>query len=192
MNNTYFLLRHGQTPYQVEKERIIYPWPEPSPILLTKKGEEEVSESAKKLKKEKIDLIFSSDISRTRQTAGIVGQELGIEVVFDIRLRDINLGIYKGRSSEEYWQSFSNQKEVLSKRPSQGESWRDVQKRLMEFLEEIDERYIDKRILIVSHQGTLWFLEGTVKGLNDNDLILGLKGKGLPTGQFRELKIYGS
>jgi len=35
MNNTYFILRHGVTPYQLKKEKIIYPWPETSPILLT-------------------------------------------------------------------------------------------------------------------------------------------------------------
>jgi len=186
MNNTYLLLRHGQTPYQAERKGIIYPWPEPSPILLTKKGEGEVKKSAQKLKKEKIDMIYSSDISRTRQTAGIVSKELGLEIIFDVRLRDIDHGIYKGGPQEEYLRFFSNSKERLSKRPPQGENWDDVRRRMTNILEEIDKKYKNKRILIVSHKGPLWILETAGKKLG-GDSFLEMKQKGLPTGQFREL-----
>ena len=139
--------------------------------MLTKQGEEEARRGAKELKEKKIDLIYSSDASRTRQTAEIVNQELGVEIIFDPRLRDIDLGIYKGGSLEEYWQLFSNQEDRLFIRPPKGESWADVQKRMIDFLKEIDKKYKNKRILIVSHKGPLWLLEGTVKGLNDYEIM---------------------
>lgn len=187
MNNAYYILRHGQTIYQAEQRGIVYPWPEISPILLTKEGEKEVKKTTEELKKKKIDLIYSSDASRTRQTAEIVNRKLGVEIILEPRLRDIDLGIYKGRSVEEYWQSFSSQKERLFKRPPRGESWDDVRKRMVGFLEEIDKKHKDKRILIVSHKGPLWFLEVTVKGLDDEKLFE-MKQEGLGTARSRELK----
>ncbi len=56
--NLYFLLRHGETPYQLKKEKIHYPWPESSPILLTERGKKQIEILAKKLKQENFDLIF--------------------------------------------------------------------------------------------------------------------------------------
>lgn len=187
MNNRYFILRHGQTIYQAEERGIVYPWPEPSPILLTEKGVEDVKKSAKELKKEKIGLIYSSDASRTRQTAEIVGQELGIEVILEPRLRDIDSGFFNGRPQEELFQFFSNPEEEFYKRPPQGENWNDVKERMMDFLKEIDKKYKSKRILIVSHKGPLRLLEGVVKGLSNTE-ISEAKERGLSTAQFRELK----
>lgn len=186
MNNTYFILRHGQTPYQVDKKRMIYPWPEPTPIYLTKEGEKQAEKSAKELKKKGIDLIYSSDVTRVKQTAGIVAKELGLEIIFDIRLRDLDHGIYKGGPHEEFSKNFTDPKERLFKRPPHGESWNDVKERMYGFWKEIDNNHKGKTILIISHQGPLWFLEAAVKGLSDED-ILDIKGKGLSTGQFKGL-----
>ena len=90
LKNRYFLLRHGQTIYQVKKRKMIYPWPEINPIKLTKKGEKQIKKVAKILKNKKIDLIYSSDIYRTKQTARIVAKELG-------KPRRKALGFLRGR-----------------------------------------------------------------------------------------------
>ena len=188
MNNTYYILRHGETPYQAEEKNIVYPWPEDTPILLTEKGEKEVKKTAQQLKDKKIDLIYSSDANRTRRTAEIVNQELGVEIIFDPRLRDIDAGIYKGDSLDKYKEFVSSLEDKLSKRPPQGESWNDLRERMIGFLKDVDKRYRDKTILIVSHKGPLWMLEISVRGLK-NEELLELKEKGLGTGQFRKLEI---
>lgn len=187
MNNAYFLLRHGQTPYQAEEIGIIYPWPEPTPIFLTEKGKKDVEESAKELRNKNIDIIYSSDVTRVRQSAEIVAKEIGKEIVFDARLRDMDHGIFKGHPQEEYMLFFSNPEEKLYKRPLQGESWNDVKERMLGFFEEIDEKYKDKIILIVSHKGPLWLLEAALNKLNDEE-TLEMKERGLEPGHFRELK----
>ena len=51
-------------------------WPEKFYSPLTDKGRKEAEAAAKRLKKKNIDLIFSSDILRTKQTAGIVAKEV--------------------------------------------------------------------------------------------------------------------
>ena len=184
MQNIYFILRHGQTPYQLKKEKICYPWPEPLPILLTEKGKKQIKAAAKKLKKGKIDLIYSSDIPRARQTAEIVAKELGLKVIFDKRLRDVNMGIFRGRSYKEFQKYFSRRKELFFKSVPQGESWDDVKERMMNFLKEIDKKYKNKKILIVSHGDPLWLLEGAVKGLDNEQL---LEQKYIEVGELRKL-----
>ena len=171
MENEYLILRHGETIYQIKKKNMTYPWPEKSPIKLTKRGQKQIREIAKKLKKEKINLIYSSDVFRTRQTAKIVAKELGLKVIFDKRLRDINLGIYQNRPKKEFYQDFPNLKERFSKKPKGGESWSECKKRILNFLKDIDKKYKDKTILIVSHGDPLWLLEGIVKGMTNQELL---------------------
>ena len=148
-----------------------YPWPEPLPILLTEKGKKQIKVAAKKLKKEKIDLIYSSDMPRARQTAEIVAQELGLGVIFDSQLQDINMGIFRGRPNKEVRQYFPHRKEWFFKPVPQGESWNDAKERMMNFLKEVDKKYRNKKILIIGHGDPLWLLEGEVRGLNNEQLL---------------------
>jgi isoleucyl-tRNA synthetase len=166
--NKYFILRHGK----VQKEKgIIYDWPSLSTFPLSKKGREEIVKIAKKLKKEKIDVIFASDALRTKQTAEIVAKELGLKVNFDSRLRDINLGVYQGRQDKEFYRDFPPTLERFQKRPKDGENWTDVKKRILSFIRNIEQKYKNKKILIVSHGDPLWILEGMMKGQSNEELL---------------------
>lgn len=187
MRNKYILLRHGETIYQTKKDDFLYPWPD-SVTILTKKGRNQAETAAKNLKNKNIDLIYSSDFLRARQTARIVAKKLGLKVKLDKRLRDINWGIYQGGLVKDYLQFFSSVKQRFSKRPAQGENWRDVRKRMIEFIKDIDKRYKNKKILIVSHGDPLWLLIGAVRGLNEDELLKARnKNLYLKVGQLLEL-----
>lgn len=187
MPNTYFILRHGETPYQLQTEKILYPWPERAPILLTEEGERQARMVAKKLEKEKIDLIYASDMPRTRQTAEMVAKELGVEIIFDPRLWERNFGIYRGRSKAELQQAFPIRKEKFFKPPSQGENWNDVKKRVLDFIKDIDKKYQGKSILIVSHGCPLWLLQGGLKKLDEDELLEQKPQLSLEVGEVRKL-----
>ena len=187
MNNTYFILRHGETPYQLQKEKILYPWPEPSPILLTEKGKEQVKAASEKLKEEKIDLIYASDMPRTRQAAEMVAQELGVEIIFDNRLWEREMGIYKGKPKEEYRKAFPVRKEKFFKPPPQGESWDDVKKRVLDLAKDIDKKYQGKNILNVSHGCPLWLLQGGLKELSNDELLEQKDKLNLKVGELRKI-----
>jgi len=188
--NQYYILRHGETIYQTSKKEIIYPWPEREPILLAEKGEEEIKMVVKKFKKKKIDLIYSSDIPRTRQTAEIVAKELGIKIIFDKRLRDINLGIYHGQKKEEFYKDLPLTIErFYNRKPKKGETFGMVRKRIFECLEDVGRKHQNKNILIVSHGDPLWLLEGTLKGLDDEAIIKQrIKKKTIKNGEFRKIE----
>ena len=188
--NQYYILRHGQTIYQTKRRAWTYPWPEKKPVLLTKNGENQIKKAAKELKRKKIDLIYSSDITRTRQTADIVAQDLGIKIIFDKRLRDVNLGIYHGGRKDKFFRNFpKNLGYFYGKKPPRGENWGEVKKRIIDCLNDIDKRNQNKTILIISHGDPLWLLDGTMDGLDEKKL-LGIKLKEIyvKTGEWRKIE----
>ncbi|MBI2626209.1 MAG: class I tRNA ligase family protein, partial [Candidatus Nealsonbacteria bacterium] len=188
--NKYYIMRHGQNNYQVNNGKHIYPWPEQSPILLSANGKNEAKKAAKELKEKRIDVIYFSDTNRTRQTAEIVNKELGAEVIADKRLRDMNFGVYRGEEKEKYFQSFpKNVSSFYGRKPEGGENWGEVRKRMVDFINSIDQKRKNKNILIISHCDPLWLLEGAAKGLSDKELLkIKLAKKDIKTGEWRRLE----
>ncbi len=197
MKNHYFLLRHGENSCQVERPGIVYFWPENNPpCILTKKGEEQIKEVTGKLREKNIDLIYSSDIVRTRQSAEIVAAEIGREIISDQRLRDINWGKFGGGPKEKayvFFKEVSSPEEKFKRVPEGGESWLDCQKRILDFLNETEQKYQNKNILIVSHGDPLWLLEGAINKMSVGEIIeeitkpTNAKQKCMKVGEVREL-----
>jgi len=161
-NNSYFLFRHGHSLRQVKN--VTNCWPERHPFPLTKKGIKEVKNSAQKIKKYKIDLIFSSDLLRTKQTAEIISKETGAKIIFDKRLREYNVGIFNGKNPKLIWNYLIQSKNIILTKPKGGESLLDIRKRLISFIKEVNKKYQDKKIVIVSHEFPLTILESILKG----------------------------
>lgn len=193
LKNKYFLLRHGETIHQAEKKNIIYFYPDDNPpCILLEKGINKVRLAGEVLKGKNIDLIFSSDILRTRQTAVIVAELINYDlekIVYDTRLRDVNWGIFGGKSKEEAWAYYNN--DMIKKFAlgvPQGESWNQCKARMVEVLKEIENNFVNKNILIVSHGDPLWLLEGYMKGNSNEELILEMnRNKDIKTGEIREI-----
>jgi isoleucyl-tRNA synthetase len=148
-------------------------------IYLTEKGENQVKKSAKELKNHAyrqagkgIDLIYFSDVNRTRQTAEIVNKELDAGIAFDTRLRDVNLGVYHGGRKDKFYRDFpKNLEHFYGQKPEGGENWGEVRKRMFDCLKDIDKRHKNKTILIISHGDPLWLLEGTCNSLQEEELL---------------------
>lgn len=187
--NHYYILRHGQTIHQTEKKGVIYQWPDDNPpCSLTEFGNKEAEKAAERLRDKNIDLIFASDARRTKQTAGICANTLEVEnIELDRRLRDLNWGIFQGKNEKEAWIYYSGNKEnKFEKAPPKGESWNQVQERMIDFIEDLEKKYKDKNILIISHGGPLWLLEGYFKHWNRKKL-LEERGNMIATAEIRIL-----
>jgi len=190
LKNKYFLLRHGQTTHQIKSPETVYYWPDGNPPYeLTELGRSQIQEKALQLKDKNIDLIFSSDILRTKQTAQIVAQELDLDIKFDQRLRDINLGVFQGKSMKQSWAFYNHDMEKkFTIAPPEGESWHDVKTRVLDLLKEIEEKYSQKNILIISHGDPLWLLEDWIKGLNQEQSLERRKnGAPMKMGDLKEI-----
>lgn len=173
LNNKYYTLRHGQTIYQKENRKMNYDAKENPFIILTEEGEQMVKDSAEKLKAENITLIFSSPYKRTKKTAEITADILEIkEINHDQRLVDINLGIFMGRSMEESHNFYLNGDKKFDNRPEGGESWNDILSRTKSFLDEIEKKYINETILIISHADPIWLMVGYLRGYESEGIFL--------------------
>ncbi len=156
--NTYFLLRHGESESN-KKNVTCTNIDDTNP--LTEKGREQARLSAEKLRDHNIDMIIASPFQRTRETAEIVREVLGLpsgEVVHDVRLGEIQLGTMNGILNDAYHTFLKEHGGWCIAQPDGGESWSDVKRRVGEFLYDIDSRYRGKRILIVAHNSPLRML----------------------------------
>lgn len=192
LKNRYFLIRHGQNIHQANYPGIIYFWPDGNPpYCLSEQGKEEAKNAGEAIKNGKIDVIFCSDILRCRETAKIVAETLGFDkekIIYDTRLRDLNWGDFGGKTKEEYWNFYNNNRmQAFEKAIPGGESWNQCQERVIDVLDEIEEEFQDQNILIVSHGDVLWLLEGHIKGLDNKTLLDNRKDIILKTGEVREI-----
>ncbi len=190
MKNKYILLRHGETRYQAKKLDVLYTKDENPDLPITENGKKKIKIVAKELKNKGIDLIYSSDYFRTRQTSKIVAKELGLDIKFDSRLIDTNFGVFHGKTGKEYKDFFDSRKQRFSKRTPNGESWRDVRERAVAVITEIEEEHNGKTILIVSHADPVWLLAGYLKGLSEDELLeqRHMGGVWPDVGQYFEVK----
>lgn len=193
--NQYFILRHGESLRNVLK--IASSWPEKIKSPLTEKGIRQIKKAAKELKKKKIDLIFSSDLLRTRQTAGIIGKEIGIKIRLDKRLREVNVGMLNNKPIDEVGRFWDKERklsplEYYKKRfkiaPDKGENYVQLEKRMFDFLKATEKKYKGKNILIVSHQRPLTLLEKAVRNYSLEKFVkIVVDKKEIKTGEVRKL-----
>ena len=190
MRNKYILLRHGETRYQAKKLDVLYTKDENPGLPITENGKEKIKIVAKELKNKGIDLIYSSDYFRTKQTSKIVAKELGLDVKFDSRLIDTNFGTFHGKTGKEYKDFFDSREQKFSKRTPNGENWRDVRERAVAVIAEIEKEHSGKIVLIVSHADPVWLLAGYLKGLSEDELLRQRCVEGLwpDVGQYFEIK----
>ncbi|MEK7074232.1 MAG: class I tRNA ligase family protein, partial [Patescibacteria group bacterium] len=161
--NTYLFMRHGEA---LSNARGIASSKGVGHIL-TPKGRKQVEAAAKKLKQQEIDMIVCSPILRAYETGEMVGRALGVLVHIDARLAEVNVGAFDGRKINEYYAFFSSMKEIFSKRPPEGENLHDVRSRMLNFIEEMEQKYDGKKILVISHESPIWMAYAGGRGFTD-------------------------
>lgn len=184
LNNTYYIIRHGLSTSNTQS--YFSAWPEKKISRLVPEGKKQIKKAGQFFKKIGLNLIFSSDLHRTKQTSSIVSKIIGIKVNLEKGLREINPGIFNYTNNGDYSRYFKNKTEWVNKRPPKGESHIECQKRMIKALKKIDKKYKNKKILIVSHGNPLWLLESSVKNWNRAKLLKEYKNRIMP-GEWRKL-----
>jgi len=159
-NNTYYLMRHGGTNRNEGIDNIVSTHLEHDSYHLTDEGKEQVRHSLKQAKLNDVDYIFSSPFLRTKETAEIAGHVLHKKIELDDRLREAGHSLaVEGKKMLEI--------HVDAEGPEKNES---IRKRLSDFMSDLETKYHDKKILIVSHGAPIWFLQAMGEGFSEEDL----------------------
>lgn len=177
--NNYFVMRHGEAENNI-KNIVSSTIDTAKNHHLTEKGKKEILKTIEKIRKNKIDLIFSSDFNRTKETAEMVASGIGIDknkIIFDSRLRETNTGAFDAKKSEEYHSYFSSLEEKFIKTPPQGENLIELKNRVSDFLYEVDKKYANKNILIITHEYSAWLLFAGANGFGVKESVLARSGK---------------
>ncbi len=172
--NRYILMRHGQSENNVKN--ILNSDLSKNHYHLTEKGRKQVEVGAKLILKRKIkpDLIFTSPFLRAEETANLIGKVLGIgeqNIKIDPRLSEDNMGIFSDGNIEEYNSYFTSFSEKFSKTPPGGENLIMSKNRMWSAISELESKYQNKTILIVSHEDPLWMLWTAVGGHSNEEAI---------------------
>ena len=133
------LTRHGRT---VENEKGLLQGHIPG--KLSKKGIGQARKLAKRLEKEKIDAIYSSDLARAIDTAKIIAKHHKLRVQPISTFREFNFGKLEGtRSKNIDW----------AKLPSYVESPINARKRAKKTLDKLYHKHKGQTVLLVGHGG---------------------------------------
>lgn len=162
--NKYFVARHGEAMSNI---KAILSSKLDEHNKLTEKGIQDVKENAKKHINEKFDYIFASPLARTKETAILISETLGLDnskIVFDDRLLELQVGDLDGKSIEEYTKYTKSFPDYFETAFPNGESRLDVHKRMGDFIYDLESKYFDKKILIISHGDPILALYSVVDG----------------------------
>ncbi|MGL5346991.1 MAG: histidine phosphatase family protein [Peptostreptococcaceae bacterium] len=155
MANTFYIVRHGQTNWNILGKTQGH-----GNSDLTQKGEEQAKELAEAINNYPIDLIFSSDLGRALQTAEIVGDKIEIKVEKTESLREMGFGVWEGLLINEIKRDHATTYDTWRNEPhlvdiEGGETLHIIKERVDKFITELNEKYDNKHILLVSHSVTV-------------------------------------
>lgn len=154
ISSKWFIVRHGETEHNVK--RIIPKDDNEDP--LTEKGKEQVRAAAKKLRREDIGLIVSSDFGRCKETAAIIAEVTGAEVVYDEALRERDFGNAKGLSYEENKKTFGSYYDYYDETRGNIETSKKLEERIAACFKKHKESHGRRNVVIVSHGSVIRML----------------------------------
>jgi broad specificity phosphatase PhoE len=158
------LVRHGQSSWN--ELRLVQG--QNDEARLTSKGREQALRAAGELRQGRFDLIVSSDLVRTVETAQIIGDVLGLEIDLDVDLRERCYGVAEGGSLDAITAAMVGvENGVITNedaKPEGGETLAEVRERAGRFVRRTVERWPDQRLLVVTHGGTIRALRSYCAG----------------------------
>ena len=144
------ITRHGETDYNVKG--IIQGQKQSK---LTKNGINQAKALTKRLKNEKIDVIYTSYLVRCLKTSEIVNEFHKLKIKKSKKLNERKFGVLEGKKGYDVQKKYGNTDilEDINFKPKGAESWKELEKRAVGFVKSLIKKYDNKTVLIVGHKG---------------------------------------
>ena len=117
---------------------------------LTSNGIKQAKVLASALKDSKIDVIYTSKLSRTIDTAKIINKYHNVKIVKSSLLNELAQGVFEGLKGEVMYKKYPKRDIDLDFRLGKAESINDFSNRLLKFVSELPKK---GNVLIVAHKG---------------------------------------
>lgn len=164
----FFLVRHGETIWNRE-----FKYQGQSDVSLTEEGRQQAQCLSERLKDEKFDFIYASDLGRTMETAEIIAKHYSLKVIPAAFMRELSFGIWEGLTYDEIIRKWPQeykrwQDDPYNLKPPGGETLTELCDRTSVFLKKVATKHPDGRILVVSHAGPIRAILSVLLNLKQN------------------------
>lgn len=146
METIMYLVRHGETDWNQVRRIQGH-----SDIALNELGMRQAQKVAGRFQKETIHAVYSSDLSRARETASQIARHGDFDISPRMTLRERCYGQWEGLTYEEIRARFENQDEAACGI----ETFEDMQRRAVSALTELAVNHPNEAIVVVSHGGLI-------------------------------------
>jgi broad specificity phosphatase PhoE len=161
-----YLVRHGATELTAEDK-----FSGAIGVELSDDGRGQAARLGERLHDEGITALYSSPLSRTMETARIVGGHCGLKIEAREGLREISHGRWEGLTRREvearYAAEYASwEEDPFTFAPEGGESGVAVLARALPVIREIVTQHRGERILVVSHKATIRLVLSSLLGFD--------------------------
>jgi Fructose-2,6-bisphosphatase len=151
MKTRVIIVRHAEA--EGNFKRIFHGW---SDGEITEKGHIQAAKVAERLKDTDIDVLYSSSLQRTLQTAGYISKVKNLPIIRTDKLKEINGGDWEGQMWDVLPQKWPKEYDTWENAPHRhkmpnGESMEEFQSRLIDEIKHIISNNLGKNICIVTH-----------------------------------------
>jgi len=152
---SFLLIRHAESTWNAAGR-----WQGHGDPPLSPQGREQALALAGQLAGEHIEVLIASDLSRSVQTAEILGARWGIVPRHDARLREIDIGAWTGLTREQIEERDAEllarfEAERLEARPGGGETRLEIRARVRAAAAELAAAHRGRRVALVTHLGVI-------------------------------------
>jgi broad specificity phosphatase PhoE len=176
MQTTILLIRHGLTDWNAEQR-----WQGHQDIPLNETGIDQARALARRLANWPIQALYSSDLKRAAQTADILAEAVGLQVIHDRAWRERDAGAFQGLTRAEIKIQYPEEFNAMTRgdvNTPGGEDNQELHTRAVGAFDKLLARHPGQMVAVVSHGGLL------------HTILLYVLG--LPVGEYGRLSLRGN
>jgi 2,3-bisphosphoglycerate-dependent phosphoglycerate mutase len=151
---TIVLVRHGETDWNRDRR-----FQGHADIPLNAAGLDQVRELGERLAGESFSIVYTSPLRRASESAELLAARLGVEVQPSAALKEVDVGAWSGLTVHEvedrFPEGFARWVEWRCAGWSDGETYEELGRRVVDGLREIAEKHHGERVLAVTHGGPI-------------------------------------
>lgn len=162
-----YLVRHGATQLTAEDR-----FSGAVGVELSEDGRWQAARLGERLQRQGVDAAYCSPLSRTVETANIIGTRCGVAAVLAPGLEEISHGRWEGLTRREVEERYGDEyvaweEDPFTFAPEGGESGVAVLARALPVLRRIVTSHVGQRVLVVSHKATIRLLLSSLIGFDE-------------------------